>query len=489
MPRKTPLGLLALICALAIPALMAPAAFADPCTTVLEDSAGNDWDLSEDGSVGDGEDDAYDDMGEMWLAPNKDETNDGEYTNPDDTTCTYEEDGREIVYPTHTDAVGLGVDASRKVYVPSGGMDFARWLDVIENPTSDPITISYEWYGDYGNVDLIAADEDDNGHVDIGERWAAVADDSEDTDVTSLWDGPLADGWDRPYDDDRSNIPSAHNSDYVDYIYDDVTIPAGGRAIFMHIEHQADSPEAAAAWGEAHNLGADEFFAGMTAEEIADLRNWKPDGDGDGVNTYRDNCPATANADQGDIDGDGFGDACDDDIDGDGYSNTQEEALGTNPRLVDTDGDGRADGVDQCPTRAGNENGCPPVAIIADAPTTPTVFPRLTPNRVGLSVRKSRPTKRKVRLRSTGRVQLPAGLTPADGCRSGAVLVVVKSGANTVSLRLADLKADCTYASRVTMLKARLKRIGNKRLSVQAIFTGNDRLKRRRSARLPAGRA
>lgn len=489
MSPKTRLALLTLLCALVVPAVAAPPAFADSCTATLEDSAGNDWDLTNDGAVDDGETDAYDNMGEMWLTADGDDSSGVEYTNPDSATCTYDDDGREIVYPTDDDAASLGVNAHRKIYVPDEGMDFARWLDVIENPTDSAITLAYEWYGDYGAVTQIAAEEDGDGHVALGERWAAVADDSDDTDVTSLWDGPVADGWDRPYENDQSNVPNPGNST-VDYIYDDVTIPAGGRAIFMHIEHQADSAESAAEWGEANNLGDEEFFAGMTAEEIADLRNWDPDGDADGVRSWTDNCPAAANANQSDIDADGLGDACDDDIDGDGLTNAQEEAIGMDPRSADSDRDGVVDGLDQCPTRAGAERGCPPVAVAATSTPPPATVPvRLRPNRLTLTVRKTRPTRRSLRLRGIGRILLPAGVTPADGCRSGVVAVVVRAGGATVSVRLATLRPDCTYRGTVTFRRAGLRRLGNRRLTVGASFTGNDRLRRRSAARVSAGRA
>lgn len=55
------------------------------------------------------------------------------------------------------------------------------------------------------------------------------------------------------------------------------------------------------------------------------------DRDGDGVADGRDNCPRQPNAGQADLDGDGDGDVCDSDIDGDGHTNSKEKAQGTDP--------------------------------------------------------------------------------------------------------------------------------------------------------------
>jgi hypothetical protein len=55
------------------------------------------------------------------------------------------------------------------------------------------------------------------------------------------------------------------------------------------------------------------------------------DRDGDGVADGSDNCLKQPNDDQSDIDGDGEGDACDVDIDGDGHANSKERAHGTDP--------------------------------------------------------------------------------------------------------------------------------------------------------------
>jgi hypothetical protein len=69
------------------------------------------------------------------------------------------------------------------------------------------------------------------------------------------------------------------------------------------------------------------------------------DSDGDGTADLVDNCPDQANADQADLDSDTIGDACDNDIDGDGMDNAFEITYQFDPRDaadagLDSDGDG-----------------------------------------------------------------------------------------------------------------------------------------------------
>ncbi|MDD9889533.1 MAG: thrombospondin type 3 repeat-containing protein [Gammaproteobacteria bacterium] len=87
--------------------------------------------------------------------------------------------------------------------------------------------------------------------------------------------------------------------------------------------------------------------ADLDGDSIGDACD--PDIDGDGVEDSADNCPVTVNPDQADLDGDGIGDACDPDIDGDGVAN-EDDAFPEDPdETTDSDGDGVGDNSDAFP--------------------------------------------------------------------------------------------------------------------------------------------
>ncbi len=98
---------------------------------------------------------------------------------------------------------------------------------------------------------------------------------------------------------------------------------------------------------EAGNLRADEDI--VVVPSVAPQTNpvyQIADGDGDGVPDVIDNCVATSNADQADVNGNGRGDVCDD-FDRDGLVNEKDNCPNhPNARQADEDGDGIGDACD-----------------------------------------------------------------------------------------------------------------------------------------------
>ena len=98
-------------------------------------------------------------------------------------------------------------------------------------------------------------------------------------------------------------------------------------------------------------LGSDPLLTDSDGDGLDDAREVElgtrpgdADSDDDGVPDPDDLCPLVSDPFQGDLDGDGQGNACDDDGDGDGLTSEQEALLGTSPLRADTDGDGEPDG-------------------------------------------------------------------------------------------------------------------------------------------------
>ncbi|WP_286761153.1 thrombospondin type 3 repeat-containing protein [Salegentibacter sp. UBA1130] len=94
-----------------------------------------------------------------------------------------------------------------------------------------------------------------------------------------------------------------------------------------------------------HILFCDDDDPGNGNGEECDPQDPAADCDNDTIPNGQDNCPATPNTDQADLDEDGIGDVCDSDIDGDDILNENE-----NPGCVRDPDPTCGDSVAECPT-------------------------------------------------------------------------------------------------------------------------------------------
>jgi hypothetical protein len=444
----------------------------------LDDTTPARWDITSDGSVDDGalldapggaptRTDAFDSFTVFAI---DDGTNGREdYANVG-STCTYELGGRQLAFPAETTTGGL--ELSRKVYVPSTGPGFARFYNQVHNPTGTAKTITVYTndgaQGDLGSDSGTVIPQSSIGldNPFVGDNLATPVSWFTSTDGDGDGDPQLAHNLDRATTAtgsgvrDRVDLISQQpgEEDELNFVYQNVTVPAGGTVAYVSFESMRATNAAALAAAKFVDSQPGVVLAGLSAAEVAAVQNWTSDLDGDGRLDTADNCPAVANADQADLDKDGLGDKCDSDADGDGLANDVEAAIGTNPLGADTDADGVRDNADQCPKVAGAQaNGCPPSA-----------------RRASKTVVKVKGTKTgPVVLKIKGTVKTKATALPND-CTHGSAAVIVKVGSEVIATKIVKLRAaTCRFKTKVAIDLPR-RTIG--KAKVTGWFQGSDGL-------------
>ena len=332
-----------------------------------------------------------------------------------DDGCSLEDDDRELAFPPNdevdddrdgSDLAGDGdVDEyiarrdlaiTRKIYFSDQDASFVRFLESFRNDGSGPITFDFGFTGDLESDSDTEVERTSSGDrmFSNDDIWA-VTFEPQDSSTPETPDIGFNAGYDGPGVRDRAErfrrqnpTDTSEPADFNQYHtaeYGSVTLQPGETFVYMHVVNPYLIGEDSVAGTVFLASEPEQLLSGMSADERNLLRSWRAGGgddDEDGRLNGADNCISASNADQAELDRDGVGDACDSNTDGDGLTNEQERGLGTDPRRADTDGDGRADGVDSCPTLGGAGNGCPTATAATAGPTVVTApaFQRLQAN-------------------------------------------------------------------------------------------------------------
>ena len=228
--------------------------------------------------------DSYDSWGALFVGGAAD--SDLYYSSNNDS-CTLEDGGQEVAFPKLTIH---GLQVQRKIYMPLSGIDGARMLNLVTNPGASPVTTSIQIgdtktadnEGDLGSDDetTVTADSSGDDFFDGNDLWAVTNDEplapAATTSDPTL--GHVLGGVGGSDPADQAGIIG----DNLLFRYKDVTIPPGETVAYMNWETQTvltgrDAiAETMAAAGDAQALAANtsSAYGGMSAAEIAALRNW-----------------------------------------------------------------------------------------------------------------------------------------------------------------------------------------------------------------------
>ena len=196
---------------------------------------------------------------------------------------TSEDGGREIAVRQS----GLaGLNVTRKVYVPTAGY-FARYLEILHNPTADPVTVSlrvkshfafcWNYCGATGVVSTSSGDQQLGVGADASaDRWA-VLDNPFDYDPFEYGDTPSTayafDGEGAQSHADHASYTPGGPQTFA-YGWQEVVIQPGETVAYMHFGLQQVTRAAAQASVERLTQLPPEALAGLSEEELGQIRNF-----------------------------------------------------------------------------------------------------------------------------------------------------------------------------------------------------------------------
>ena len=255
------------------------------------------FDLQKDGSVLHGTNDLFAGLygGKTWGGMRLDVIAGGtatRFTGGD--FGTVEDQNREVAI--HQDNVG-GLSVTRKVFVPASGY-FARYLETLTNPADVPVTVDVRVSSHIlrnNGSDLapeVFATSSGDDLLDVADpsardHWVAIDDQGGEPFVSSglpaaafVFDGlngarSVSAAAFAPSDPTVQLGPRQLN-----YQWSSITIPPGGTVALMHFAVQETNRPAAQAAAERLVQLPPEALTGLSTEELAEIANFAPAGDG-----------------------------------------------------------------------------------------------------------------------------------------------------------------------------------------------------------------
>ncbi len=200
---------------------------------------------------------------------------------------TFEQQRREVVIRQEN---VNGVAVTRKVFVPATGY-FARYLDVLTNTSSEPVTVDVKLTTNYRapyccSVNLVTTSSGDR-LATVADRWV-VLDDSYDQDPYESYQGPStavvfgdANGLDAP---DEVGVV-LNNPGRLMTTWQQVTIPAGATVAYLSFVSQQANQNAARRTAERLVQLPPEALDGLSSTELAAIVNFVTPADGVGTVT------------------------------------------------------------------------------------------------------------------------------------------------------------------------------------------------------------
>ncbi len=182
--------------------------------------------------------------------------------------------GRQIEI-NQADLAGLNI--TRKIFVPSNGY-FTRRLEVIQNPTSSPVTINVSLLGSertQPSTPTIASTSNGTTTLDASTLWA-VDDDDDGTHPYPQTQPAIAQvfqGTGATIRLDQLSATGYYTSNWQ-IVYKPITIPANGTASVLYFAAQESTPGTAATAAQRLVQLPPEALEGLSADELASIVNF-----------------------------------------------------------------------------------------------------------------------------------------------------------------------------------------------------------------------